>query len=141
MTSLLEAERLGQKSGQGFYKKEGKEILALDLQSLEYRPKQKFRMDGIGVARRYTDLRKKLHALIYNPDPACYGAAQALAKSLRNDGSSGIVYDSVRDPSGECVAIFRPRVLSPVVQGQHFCYVWDGSEISGIYIKSEYREV
>ncbi len=70
LTSLLEAERLGQKSGQGFYKKEGKEILALDLQSLEYRPKQKFRMDGIGVARRYTDLRKKLHALIYNPDPA-----------------------------------------------------------------------
>ena len=27
-------------------------------------------MDGIGVARRFTDLGKKLHALVYNPDAA-----------------------------------------------------------------------
>ena len=70
LISLLEAERLGQKSGQGFYKKEGKEILALDLVSLEYVPRTKPRMDGIGVARRYTDVGKKLQALVYNPDPA-----------------------------------------------------------------------
>jgi len=77
---------------------------------------------------------------IYNSDPAHYDAAQALGKSLRTNGSNGIVYDSVRDPDGECVAIFRPRLLSPVVQGQHFCYVWDGTEISHIYVKSEYHK-
>lgn len=76
---------------------------------------------------------------IYNPDPAHYGAAQALAKSLRANGSNGIAYDSVRERDGECTAIFRPRVLSPVVQGQHFCYVWNGSEISSVYIKAEFR--
>ncbi|MBF6608287.1 MAG: 3-hydroxyacyl-CoA dehydrogenase/enoyl-CoA hydratase family protein [Flavobacterium sp.] len=32
---------LGSKSGQGFYKKEGKDILALDLKTLEYRPQKK----------------------------------------------------------------------------------------------------
>ncbi len=70
LTQLLERKWLGQKTGQGFYKKEGKEIFALDFETLEYRPKQKPRMDGIGVARRFTDLRRKLHALVYNPDAA-----------------------------------------------------------------------
>jgi 3-hydroxyacyl-CoA dehydrogenase len=70
LESLIEKEWLGQKSGQGFYKKEGKDIYALDLEKMEYNPKQKPRMDGIGVARRFTDLGKKHYALVYNPDPA-----------------------------------------------------------------------
>ncbi|MEJ2084184.1 MAG: 3-hydroxyacyl-CoA dehydrogenase NAD-binding domain-containing protein [Acidobacteriota bacterium] len=70
LTRLIDGGRLGQKSGAGFYKKDGKEIFALDLDTLEYRPKTKPRMDGIGVARRFTDLGDKLHALVYNPDPA-----------------------------------------------------------------------
>ncbi len=76
---------------------------------------------------------------IYDPDPTRYGAAQTLAKSLRTNGSNGIVYDSVRDDGGECVAVFRPKVLSPVIQGRHYCYVWDGNSISDIYVKSEYE--
>ena len=70
LQKLLENEWLGQKSGQGFYKKEDKQIFALDFESFEYNPKTKPRMDGIGVARRFTDLGKKLHALVYNPDAA-----------------------------------------------------------------------
>ena len=70
LAALLERGSLGQKSGEGFYKKDGKQILALDLESLEYRPKTKPRMDGIGVARRFTDLKRRLPALLYNPDPA-----------------------------------------------------------------------
>ncbi len=70
LTELLDRKWLGQKTKQGFYKKEGKDIFALDFETLEYRPKQKPRMDGIGVARRFTDLRLKLNALVYNPDAA-----------------------------------------------------------------------
>lgn len=70
LTSLLERKNLGQKSGAGFYKKEGKAILALDFASLDYRPAGKPRLDGIGVARRYTDLGKRVSALVYNPDRA-----------------------------------------------------------------------
>ena len=76
---------------------------------------------------------------IYDPDPDAYGAAQALGTALRADGSNGILYDSVRDEGGECVAVFRPKLLSPVVQGEHYCYVWDGSEISSVYVKREYK--
>jgi hypothetical protein len=76
---------------------------------------------------------------LYDPDPAHYGAPQAFAADLRARGSNGIVYDSVRDPRGECVAILRPPVLSPVRQGPHYCYVWDGREISAVYEKRLHR--
>jgi 3-hydroxyacyl-CoA dehydrogenase len=70
LARLVQRKSLGQKTGEGFYKKAGREILSLDLDSLEYRPRQKSQMDGIGVARRFTDPGKKLSALVYNPDPA-----------------------------------------------------------------------
>lgn len=76
---------------------------------------------------------------VYDPDPLHYAAAQSLARDLRANDSNGIVYDSVRDPDGQCVAIFRPSVLSPVMQGPHFCYVWDGHAIAQIYEKRSYE--
>lgn len=77
---------------------------------------------------------------IYDPDPARYGFAQSFAKGLRDSGSNGIAYSSIRDPGGECIAVFRPRLLKPVVQGSHYCYVWDGTRITQVYEKREYRE-
>lgn len=93
------------------------------------------------VDAEFHDLRGQRQARpeIYDPDPAAYGAAQALARSLRSAGSNGLAYDSVRDPGGECIAVFRPKLLSPIRQGQHFCYVWDGTAIGTVYIKSEYQ--
>ena len=41
ISKMMENKWLGSKSGQGFYKKEGKEILSLDLDSLEYRASKK----------------------------------------------------------------------------------------------------
>ena len=84
------------------------------------------------------DIRKYQDSLpqIYNPDPIYYADAQALAKSLRNADSNGIVYDSVRLSGGECVALFRPCVLSLARQGPHFCYVWDGHKITNVYKKT-----
>lgn len=75
---------------------------------------------------------------IYAPDPAQYGPAQAFAKVLRAEGSNGIHHSSVRDPGGECIAVFRPRVMQPVVQGKHYCYVWNGCEITDVYVKTAF---
>lgn len=72
-------------------------------------------------------------AAVYHPDH--YGASQAFAVALREGGSDGIVYASVRYAGGECAAVFRPRLLSNCRQERHLCYVWDGSTIATVYEK------
>jgi hypothetical protein len=67
-----------------------------------------------------------------------YAAGQALGRELKAFNSFGIAYDSVRHAGGECVGVFRPRVLSNCIQGPHFCYVWDGSRIVAVYEKTLY---
>ena len=86
------------------------------------------------------DIRGMQTALpeVYDKNPANYAFAQSFAKQLREEDSNGITYSSVRDSGGECVAVFRPRLLNPVVQGPHHCYVWDGKQITNVYIKSEF---
>lgn len=94
-----------------------------------------------------TDLDADLHDIryrqaelqeIYAADTARYGSGQDLARRLRNDNANGIAYSSVRAVAGECVAVFKPRLLSPVRQGTHFCYVWDGEQIKAVYKKELY---
>lgn len=72
--------------------------------------------------------RRADYPLVYDNDN--YAAAQRLAKTLREDGSNGIAYDSMRHDGGECAAVFRPRLLSNVRQERHLRYVWDGRRIS-----------
>jgi hypothetical protein len=55
-----------------------------------------------------------------------YAASQALARELLGAGSNGILYRSVRHPGGECVACFRPPLVSNVRPGAHFEYRWEG---------------
>jgi hypothetical protein len=51
-------------------------------------------------------------------DPKSYGASQRLARELLASGSSGIVYLSVRRRDGNCLACFRPTLVTNVRQGQ-----------------------
>jgi hypothetical protein len=88
------------------------------------------------------DLAADLHDIraMRSSDPALYhpmnyGMAQNIARDLREQGSDGIVYLSVRQDGGECAAVFRPRLLSNCRQERHLCYVWDGAMISTIYEK------
>lgn len=83
------------------------------------------------------DLRgqKTTQPLVYHNDN--YAAGQHLAKTLRKEGSNGIAYDSIRREGGECVAVFRPRLLSNGRQERHLCYVWDGNRIASVYEKRE----
>ena len=67
-----------------------------------------------------------------------YAAGQALAIELREQGSEGIVYQSVRYAGGECAAVFRPRLLANCRQERHLCYVWDGRAIVTVYEKKAF---
>jgi len=68
LVKLVEEGRLGQKSGQGWYKKEGKEILSLDLDTMEYSPMKKRMFDTIRVGKPIKDLKKRLAAITYLDD-------------------------------------------------------------------------
>ncbi len=65
---MIERKMLGDKTGGGFYKKvkgEGdSKILAIDIPSLEYRPKKDPRADAIRVARGYSKPADRLVALL-----------------------------------------------------------------------------
>ncbi len=59
---------LGDKTGQGFYKKvkgEGeKEILTLDVNTMEYRPRQKAKFGSLEMGKAIEDTRERLRALV-----------------------------------------------------------------------------
>lgn len=59
---------LGEKTGQGFYKRvkgEGeKEILTLDLNTMDYRPRQKARFASLEMGKTIEDTRERLRALV-----------------------------------------------------------------------------
>ena len=66
-------------------------------------------------------------------DPASYSASQKLGRELRETGSNGIAFDSVRREGGQCIAVFRPRLVQNVRQSVHLRYAWDGHSISNVY--------
>ena len=85
------------------------------------------------VAARFHDIRGKRAQLADIYDPDSYVSSQAFGRTLKLGGSNGLVYDSVRHATGECLAIFRPRLIQNLRQGMHLRYVWDGTSISRVY--------
>jgi hypothetical protein len=73
-----------------------------------------------------TDIRVGLDHLLAPHD---YSPSQAFAREFKVEGSSGIVYPSVRHADGTCFAAFYPDVIEIPVQGRHISYHWDGRRI------------
>jgi 3-hydroxyacyl-CoA dehydrogenase len=78
---------LGEKSGQGFYKRvknPGGEstILELNLKTLEYEPQQKVRYPSIGAARNIDDPARRMLTVLDGDDRAAQLARETTADSL-----------------------------------------------------------
>src|ERR1700722_3047505 len=58
--------------------------------------------------------REQARCLKKGPVPECYAPGQDLANHLLYAGSNGIVYPSVRHPSGTCIVCFRPALVNNV---------------------------
>ncbi|MNZ83832.1 RES domain protein [compost metagenome] len=69
---------------------------------------------------------------LHDPDASIYPHTQDVAARVRETGSWGLLYRSVRAEGHECAAIFRPPAVSIPIQGQHLRYVWDGHVISHV---------
>ena len=81
IAQMLERNLLGEKTRQGFYKKvkalpqsgagdDGSEILTLDLQTFEYRARQRAKFPSLEIAQNIEDTRQRVASLLQAPDRA-----------------------------------------------------------------------
>ncbi len=82
LNKVVENNWLGDKTGQGFFKKlkapapqgegkgEAKEILTLDLKTLEYKPRQKPKFASVDAAKPIDDLKQRIKMLVNAQDKA-----------------------------------------------------------------------
>jgi RES domain-containing protein len=80
----------------------------------------------------FHDLRgmRATRADLYDPDS--YAASQRFGEELRRGGADGIVFESVRRNGGTNLVVFRPSLLPPVLQGDHYDYRWTGSPMPAV---------
>ena len=84
---------------------------------------------------RLHDLRglRRSAPQLYDPDD--YAAGRVLGRQLRQAGSWGVLYHSVRRRGGLCAGVFRPRALKPARESAHIALHWDGQRITHWYEK------
>ncbi len=91
LRQLIERGSLGEKAGAGFFKREGGEILALDLATGDYRPRRRISSATVEAARNERDLGARLRLLVAGDDAA--------SRFLWRAMSDGITYAA--DVAGE----------------------------------------
>lgn len=86
LTAMLEKRWLGEKTGQGFYKKEKsggrKQILSLDLGSMEYREQKKARFGSLEAAKAAATVPERIKALLKAGDKGSQFAWKTLRDML-----------------------------------------------------------
>jgi 3-hydroxyacyl-CoA dehydrogenase len=87
VTSLVERGWIGEKAGQGFYKRvktaSGSEILTLDPATLDYRPKQPVRLPSLEAAQSIEDPGERIKTLYRGQDKVGQFLRDTLGPTLR----------------------------------------------------------
>jgi hypothetical protein len=99
--------------------------------------RQQMRLYTVEVRGDVVDLRGAgdLDPAVLSPDS--YAGGQALGRAVRAAGAPGIVYPSVRDASGECLAAFRTTLLRDCHHAAYLEYNWNGSAIDIVFELSQ----
>jgi 3-hydroxyacyl-CoA dehydrogenase len=86
VASLVERGWVGEKAGQGFYKREktksGSEILTLDPATLTYRPKQSVRLPALDAGRSIEDAGQRIKTLFFGNDKVGQFLRETLGPTL-----------------------------------------------------------
>ena len=89
--------------------------------------------DSVSYQALLSDFSAQFHDICGQPeyaaclDPDSYVASQRLARSLLAEGSTGIIYPSVRRAGGTNLACFRPALVGNVRKGPAYRLTWRGS--------------
>lgn len=70
MQTMLDNGWFGSKSGQGFFLKQGKEILELNPETMEYETRRKLKAPSLEMSKQAKGLSNKLKTLLYSKDRA-----------------------------------------------------------------------
>ncbi|WP_231950651.1 RES family NAD+ phosphorylase [Legionella spiritensis] len=89
------------------------------------------------IKKPLIDITGKKYKELFNPDPSFYSKSQEFGKKIFEKKEWGLLYPSVRNLNGLCVAVLRPPALTIPIQGCHLRYIWDGEKISDIYKESK----
>lgn len=107
---------------------------------------------AISVAKRETFLRRtaepttslEMRALVRRvvgrfadarrwPDAVNADRRRGLGKQVADAGLDGLLFSPVERPSATGIVILHPEALEKSDQGEHFKFLWDGSQISVLY--------
>jgi len=89
LRELVRRGALGEKAGAGFYRREDGEILALDLRTLEYRPRRRAEGPAVARARDEADPARRIRLLLEADEPAGRFVRRLLAATLRYAAAVG----------------------------------------------------
>jgi 3-hydroxyacyl-CoA dehydrogenase len=79
---MIERGWVGEKSGQGFYKKAGADILTLDPPRMEYRPRQSAKLASLEAAQAIEDVGERIKTLFLGRDKVGAFLRETLGKTL-----------------------------------------------------------
>lgn len=89
------------------------------------------------IKKPLIDIRDQKYQDLFNPEPASYSKSQEFGKKISEKREWGLLYPSVRNADGLCMAVLRPPALTIPIQGCHLRYHWDGEKISDVYKESK----
>jgi hypothetical protein len=94
------------------------------------------------IAGDFDDIRgRSMRSKLYAAAPDDYDFSQRYAHRLyERNRVDGIVYNSVRNPGGQCLAAFRPRIISRAHIRKYIQFRWDGRRIAGVVDLVNIRE-
>jgi hypothetical protein len=81
-----------------------------------------------------------LHDLTGWPGVRDSAETRRICQKLREQGSYGILLASPFRAGESTAVLFRPTAMTRTTQAKHYCFVWDGTRISGIYDYSDQTE-
>lgn len=101
LRAMVERGWLGDKTGGGFYRRTHGEVLALDVRTLEYRPRQRPRLPALEAVRNLDDWARRVKAVLATDDRA--------GRFLWRVVAGGLVYAARRIPeiSDDLVSVDR----------------------------------
>lgn len=92
-----------------------------------------YRELNASFATQFHDLAQTDIADVGASDPIVgHKAGQALALQLFAHDSNGVLYPSVRNDGGQCLAAFRPHLVQNIRQGETWLFQWNGESVPEI---------